>query len=211
MPISPERFSELKARVKAECLRRSKSGDISSYGGSAYDYSIQPTSHTIIRDEHRDKIAIPLNAIDSNKVPNQTGQNVVLESDITTMETFISALEIRGVEDKSGTDCRSGCTGLCYGCTGSCTGTCIGSCTGGCQGCRGTCIGSCQGCRGTCTGSCQGCRNTCTGSCTGCRGTCRGSCRGGCNTTCTGQCSRTCQGKCTSGCTGSCTTTNVLT
>lgn len=45
MAITAERFNNLKARVKAECQRRSKAGEasgsvsVSSYAGTEYDYS----------------------------------------------------------------------------------------------------------------------------------------------------------------------------
>ena len=45
MAITAERFNNLKARVKAECQRRSKAGEasgsvsVSSYAGTENDYS----------------------------------------------------------------------------------------------------------------------------------------------------------------------------
>ena len=77
--VKADRFKNLKSRVKAECLRRAHSGSVASYGGSAYDYSAAPASGGIARQEHRDKIAAPLNAINSSKVPNASGQKVVQE------------------------------------------------------------------------------------------------------------------------------------
>ena len=66
--ISPERFNNLKARVKAECQRRNASGSVASYGGSSYDYNTIPAKGTIIAAEHRDKIMQPLKAINSSKI-----------------------------------------------------------------------------------------------------------------------------------------------
>lgn len=68
MSISASRMNDLKARVKAECLRRAKSGSVTSYGGADYDYSITPSTGVIIKKEHKDKNATPLNAINSDKI-----------------------------------------------------------------------------------------------------------------------------------------------
>ena len=177
--ISADRYNNLKARVKAECNRRRYTGSVSSYGGTEYDYTITPASGGIIRTEHRDKIATPLNAINSDNVPLATGQNVISDNYITVMESFTTVLEARSQTDRNGTDCKSSCTGLCYGCTG----------TGynGCSGCGGSCSYDC-------TGSCSG----------GCSTTCRGSCKGSCETGCSGGCSDTCKGSCETGCSGGC-------
>jgi len=60
--ISASRINDLKARVKAECTRRS----LSSYTGADYEYTTAPTSGGLISQEHRTKIATPLNAINSD-------------------------------------------------------------------------------------------------------------------------------------------------
>ena len=77
--ISAQRCIDLKARVKKECQRRSKTGSasgsksVSSYAGSSYDYTNTPAKGGKALKEHRDKIATPLNAINSTKVPKATG------------------------------------------------------------------------------------------------------------------------------------------
>ena len=57
--VSADRFNELKARVKAECQRRAYSGSVSSYGGTAYDYSVVPAAGVIVKEEHREKNSNP--------------------------------------------------------------------------------------------------------------------------------------------------------
>lgn len=163
--ISASRITDLKARVKAECTRRatvgnaSGSASVSSYGGTSYDYTNTPAAGVIIAQEHRTKIATPLNAINANIVATaNSGQSKITDSDITSMEAFVTTLETRSATDSSGTDCKGGCTGLCYGCSSTCTSTCTGSCTGSCSGCT-----SCSGCSG-CTWACQDtCYNWCAG------------------------------------------------
>lgn len=166
--ITPDRIKDLKARVKAECKRRAYSGSVSSYGGTDYDYTTAPATGKQIAAEHYKKIAVPLNKINSSKVSDtDEAGNKITDSKITTMEGFITTLEKRSKTDKSGSDCKSGCTGLCYSCQGSCTGGCTGC--SGCGGCDGSCSGSCSG---GCSGGCSGCSGTCSGSCMGCNGSC---------------------------------------
>lgn len=149
--IDASRFTALKARVKAECLRRSYTGSVASYGGSDYDYTNAPASGVIAAEEHYEKLAVPLNAINSDTFPDTSGTRLITDADLTAMETFLDTAETRG-KTSSTTDCSASCTGLCSGCTG----TCSGSCVGGCQGtCRTSCTGSCYGgCWGGCGGQC---------------------------------------------------------
>ena len=186
--ITPQRFINLKAKVKAECQRRAYVGSVSAYGGTSYDFSATPAKGNKITAEYYTKNAVPMNAINSSKTPTTTAQGrKILDSEYTAMESNVAVYSTRNRYDRSGTDCSSSCTGLCYT-------TCSGSCTG-CSGCT-----SCSGCSGSCT-SCSGCSGSCT-SCTGCSGcsgctSCSG-CSGGC-TSCSG-----CWGGCTScsGCWG---------
>ena len=61
--ISSERIAELKARVKAECLRRCHIDSVESYGGEKYDFSRDPEKDNVAIEEHAEKILTPLNAI----------------------------------------------------------------------------------------------------------------------------------------------------
>ena len=205
--ISPSRINALKNRVRAECARRNSNGSVSSYAGSAYDFTLMPADGTLIKAEHYDKNATPLNAINSKIVSRaSSGGYIVKENDFVQMEAFLATIESRNLYDSTASDCSASCTGLCYSCTGTCSGGCSG-CTGctGCGGCGG-CDGSCSGCSGTCTGGCSGCSGcgeSCSYSCSSCSGGCSGSCLG-CSGTCTGcsGCSDACSYGCGSGCTG---------
>ena len=207
--ISASRFTELKARVKAECQRRAYNGSVSTYGGTAYDYSTTPASGGKILSEHQTKLRTPLSKINSSVI-SATDSTKINDADLTAMEAFVTTCESRKKTDSSGTDCKSSCTGLCYGCTGTCTGTCT-SCTGctGCTSCSGTCEGctgctGCTSCTASCADSCQvDCSNVCWDGCyLGCTGGCGGGCIGGCSSTCTTSCWDGCYLGCTS-CTGS--------
>ena len=205
--ITPKRINDLKARVKAECARRAYSGSVTSYSGTSYDYTNTPATDKSIDQEHRTKIATPLNAINSSVITQaNSGQSVISDADITAMEAFTTVLEKRAITDHAGSDCKSGCTGMCYGCQG----TCYNACTG-CTGCSGTCSGgctSCSGCSGcgdACSSGCgtacgKGCAATCNNSCSGgCSGGCSGSCKGcsgcsGCGSACSNDCVQSCKG-----------------
>ena len=165
--ITAERFNNLKAAIKAECLRRSHTGSVAGYGGADYDYAAVPAAGVTIRKEHYSKNAVPMNAINSGTFPLPGDyEKIIAEGDLAQMESSVAAWATRGLataEDNSASDCAASCTGLCHsctgqcvsGCTGSCTGTCTGTCTGGCQGGCGGC-GGCVGCGG-CGGDCANC------------------------------------------------------
>lgn len=176
--ISPSRINALKNRVRAECARRNSNGSVSSYAGSAYDFTLMPADGTLIKAEHYDKNATPLNAINSKIVSRaSSGGYIVKENDFVQMEAFLATIESRNLYDSTASDCSASCTGLCYSCTGTCTGSCAGC--SGCSGCSDSCSSSCYaGCNGGCLG--------CADACTGCGGACAGSCSSGCSSTCTG-------------------------
>ena len=132
--IKANRLTALKAKVKTEMLRRNQSGSVASYGGAAYDYTVPPAPGTVIRQEHLDKLSVPLSAVNSGDVPGRTGNRVVSEAELSTMEAKVTAWSARSITDRSGSDCRSGCTGTCY--TG---------CATGCSGCGSGCPGACTG------------------------------------------------------------------
>ena len=229
--ITPQRFIELKNRIIAECVRRSKVGDadgsvsLQQYGSSAYNFSATPATNTNVKYEHLSKSWDVLNKVNSNTIPSSKN-NIILNTDFSRMEAFVTTLESNPepavVIKQSGTnsnysDCSGGCTGLCFGCTSctnacknecvSCTGctSCTGSCTNGCTGtCENTCTGGCQG---TCAGLCTtGCKDQCTGGCLGCAGGCRGYCIGTASkgySSCSA-CDVGCYGGCCSDCSSSC-------
>lgn len=198
--VNSDRINNLKAQVKEECLKRiyvsstPNSTSVQSYGGASYDYSTTPANGTIIKEEHREKIVVPLNAI-NNKFKLTENQKVVDEEDVAALEAFILTCQQQKKVDKNAANnaCSGGCTGYCYStCTGECSGSCSGSCSS-------TCSGSCSGtCSNTCTNECRGCGGHCSSSCT------EGDCFGGCSgATCQDNClGNTCSSGSSS--TGSC-------
>lgn len=206
--VRAARFTALKAKVKAECQRRNGSGSVASYGGSAYDYTVVPQTGGTVLKEHRDKLTGPMSAINSSAVPATSGEKIISEAEMANMETRIAVWSARSKTDRSGSDCRTGCTGMCYtSCTGGCYG-CGSGCPTGCSGCGSGCPGACSGCGSGCASSCSGgcgngCTGSCTGNCSGCSGGCDGcdGCGGACSSSCSG-CSGGCEG--CGGCGGAC-------
>ena len=213
--VDIDRLTKLKAKVKAECLRRKYTGSVENYGSSTYDFSNNPTVGGVIRKEYYDKNATPLNAINNTLVPkaNITNtENVALNDEIYNMYYQVSAWMTTDKTNKNHSDCAVSCTGLCLSCTGSCTSGCSGTCSVICgQNCSGGCSGGCSGCGSGCSGSCSGscsgnCKGTCTTTCgyAGCSAKCAEGCSNGCSGTCTTSC-----GRCGTNCSGACTTSNT--
>lgn len=211
--VKADRFTALKAKVKAEVSRRNKSGSVAAYGGAAYDYTVQPGAGKVLLAEHLDKLSVPLSAINADAVPGKTGARVVTEAELSAMETRVTAWSARSLTDTSGSDCKNGCTGACYtGCSGGCTG-CGSGCPTGCSGCGSGCPTGCSSCGGACSTSCSGCSGCgsgCASGCSGCGSGCPSGCSGcgsgcpnGCYNDCSGYCLNTCLG-CSGGCKYSC-------
>lgn len=166
--ITAERFNKLKAAIKAECLRRSHTGSVASYGGADYDYAAVPAAGATIQKEHYSKNAVPMNAVNSSTFPlSGDYEKIIAEGDLAQMESSVAAWATRGLataEDNRASDCAASCTGLCHSCTGQCV--------SGCSSCKGTCTGSCSGCSNTCSGGCKnlcgGCGFECGGDCSNC-------------------------------------------
>lgn len=174
--ITSARIQELKAKIKAECLRRSKTGSVAQYGQGTYDFTAIPDKNVIVAKEHYEKMAVPLNAINSDNQPYVNGERVASETEILNMEAKVAIYESRSITDNQASDCKSSCTGLCYSCTGQCVSACSGC--SGCSGCGGACS---YGCSGGCSG-CSGCGNACS---SGCGGTCSFNCSSVCARTST--------------------------
>ena len=186
-------FVSLKARVKAEMNRRCRSGSLTAYAGSAYDYSVVPANGVIVKPEHLNKLVVPINAISPSGYTEKAAGDAVPE--LATLDAKLAAHEAYPMRG-SGSDCASGCSGLCSsGCYNTCSG-CGGSCSYDCSGCSGTCSGGCDTtCSGSCSGSCGGAcwRDGCTSNCTAaCRMDCTGGCKGNCGSMCSTNCRTTC-------------------
>lgn len=221
--VDIDRLTKLKAKVKAECLRRKYTGSVENYGSSTYDFSNNPTVGGVIKREYYDKNATPLNAINNTLVPkaNITNtENVALNDEIYNMDYQVSAWMTTDKTNKDHSDCANSCTGLCLSCTGSCTSgcsntcraNCANDCTGVCgDGCTNSCRGCGSGCSGSCYGDCDGgCKGTCTVTCgyEGCSGVCQEGCKSNCSGTCTTRCGRCGSNSCSGACTTS-STSNV--
>lgn len=190
--ISASAFTELKARIKAECSRRKYNGSVASYAGASYDYTVTPTTGDVPLPEHFNKIIVPLNAIINTGMSQEASGDVVYQ--MSTISASLTTLENIGATAAS-SGCKASCTGLCQGtcasacttgCTGACKGTCKGTCTGGCgSNCAGTCWAACfVNCDTYCTDTCD---SVCAFSCTAdCAGGCKGGCLSGCMGTCKG-------------------------
>ena len=180
--INTDRFIAIKSRLKAEVQRRKYVGSVSSYGGAAYDFTNNPKQGTYIRQEHYNKIIEPLNAVNSEGIPNMVQNGTSIEDQFDIFDAKLTVFESKPLTAASNnTGCAASCTGLCstgcYGtCTGSCTGSCKGSCRGSCDGCDG-CSG-CSGCGGSCSYGCSGsCSANCASwYCSGCSGSCSALC-----------------------------------
>lgn len=197
--IDAARFTALKARVQAECLRRCYVGSVTGYGGSDYSYAVQPSKGKRISEEHYEKLAAPLAAINSDRVPGTDGARIVSEKEIAGFEATLTLFEARPMTDKTQGDCKTSCTGACHT---ECTGDCTGSCG---ENCNGTCT---RECNGNCTGGCNtGCKNICTGCGGVCDFTCKSTCKDNCKTSCIVECGDAgCVGKCISSCFNGCDT-----
>lgn len=173
--ITAEDFNNLKAKVKAEMLRRKYTGSVAAYGT---DYSDVPTQKGKIKAVHIQEIVNPLNQITATNYTNTAAKSKILA--MQQLETLVTTLAAKNV-NPANTD---------TGCDASCTGLCRTACSETCDGCTGSCTGTCQGCSGTCYEQCaDNCSTTCRGSCSGgCDGTCKGKCKG----TCTINCAPTC-------------------
>ena len=83
--VDIDRLTKLKAKVKAECLRRKYTDSVENYGSSTYDFSNNPTVGGVIKREYYDKNATPLNAINNSLVPKANitdAENVALNNEI---------------------------------------------------------------------------------------------------------------------------------
>ena len=186
--ITAADINQLKADIKAEVKRRIYYSNISSYGGSSYDYTTAPAAGGTINLEHQTKLAQQMRAVNTSSITVASqGDTATALSSQRTLVTNWKGYSI----SSSTTGCGSACTGLCSTNCGnscsSCTGSCVGGCGDGCTNCTGTCSLECQedGCTGTCNG--------CTGCSASCKRDCTTGCTGGCKTTCVGTCSLYCQ------------------
>ena len=165
--MTVEELKTLKAKLKAEMLRRDGVGSLVAYGGSAYDFSTQPAVGMKTKPDFGEKtVDIFLKIEDfkdlkltqeGNPIPRALGSLMLdeidrLSKEVKTGESVDTVRDLFPTRQVEKTSCRGSCSGLCVG-------SCISQCNG-CTGCTETCgTGCANGCSG-CSGSCQ---ETCTG------------------------------------------------
>ena len=76
-------YVSLKARLKKEIQRRKYTGSITSYAGTAYDYTVVPGNGVPIRTEHHNKLITPIKAINPSGIPNEVKSNDKIQKLIT--------------------------------------------------------------------------------------------------------------------------------
>lgn len=162
--ITAEKVIELKAKIKAEMLRRDGHGSLATYGDSTYDFTTNPVIGELIKAEHGQKTVDLLLKIEDYGDLTLSDQHSVIPSSFT--EELLAEVDRLARETKTGLDTETS------SCRGDCTGLCVGSCIGQCNGCTG-CTASCG------TGCASGCYSNCTGSC-------NADCTSGCFSACTG-------------------------
>lgn len=183
----------LKAKVKKEMLRRDGKGSLAAYGGSAYDYIVEPVANGKTLIEHANKIIVPMNAV------KPSGFTEVKSGDpMKSLEALDAKVTAYAAESMTGntSSCSSSCSGLCT--TGSSGSSSCGSCTDACTAaCQYSTDGSC-----TCGSACQGSTesSTCSNCKDGCTAYCGMSCYGNCSAQWNGggavDCGITCKNSC---------------
>jgi len=188
-------FINLKARVKAEMLRRNGSGSLTAYAGVAYDYTAVPVVGGKVKIEHYSKVRDTMTYINPATVSLPAKIVGDKKQAMNLLEANMTSYEAKPRSDRTASDCAAGCSGVCIS---TCSTACVGCSS--CSSCSGSCDG-CSGCSGSCSGGCSGCSGSCSGSCSSCTGSCTGFCSTGCSgcTSCSGcsGCGGACQDDCT--------------
>jgi hypothetical protein len=160
----------LKSKIKAEMTRRNGFGSLSTYGGSAYDFTVQPAAGGKILPEHGQKTIDLL-----LQIKDYSGLKLVKEDDPIPdafNSNLITEVEKLAAETKTGQSAKT--VANLFPTAKVETSSCRGDCTGLCVG---TCISNCNGCT-SCTATCG------TGCASGCNSSCNTGCYTGCNTGC---------------------------
>jgi len=144
--VTAEYINSLKSSIKTEMKRRKGYGDLSSYAGTAYDFTETPAADKeIIAEQGQKTIDLLLYIKDITGI-NKTAQGEIIPAAGSTLSTLVSKYASEAMEGNT-SSCRGACAGLC-----------AGSCTGGCNGCTGKCNTGCQGCTASCGSGCaSGC------------------------------------------------------
>lgn len=158
--MTTEQVKQLKAKIKAEMLRRDGNGSLASYGSSSYDFSATPTAGSSVKAEYGEKtINLLLQIEDYGDLSLVNAGDPIPQSFNSGLINEVNRL---AAEEKTGeseetaamfNDGRVAETSSCRGmCTGLCVGTCIDQCNG-CTGCTATCGSGCTTGCSSCTGA----------------------------------------------------------
>lgn len=139
--VKSDFIKDLKTKIKAEMQRRKGYGDISTYGGTAYDFTNAASVDKPVLAEHGEKTINIMYAVKDIDV-TQAASGKLLPENAPTLTTLIGKMSTESME------------GSTSSCRGACAGLCAGSCIGGCNGCSGGCNAGCQGCTASCGSSC---------------------------------------------------------
>ncbi len=139
--VKADLINDLKTKIKAEMQRRKGYGDISAYGGTAYDFTNAASVDKPVLAEHGEKTINIMYAVKDIDV-TQAASGKLLPENAPTLTTLIGKMSTESME------------GSTSSCRGACAGLCAGSCIGGCNGCSGGCNAGCQGCTASCGSSC---------------------------------------------------------
>jgi len=71
--INPDRFNQLKNKVKTECARRKGTGSVTVYSTAQYDFTYTPANGVDVLTDHFNKLAVPIYAILGTPPPMETG------------------------------------------------------------------------------------------------------------------------------------------
>lgn len=170
--MTAQQAIDLKAKLKAELLRRNGHGSVSTYGGSSYNFTTTPAKGQQVKLEHGQK------TVDLFLKIKDYGNLMLSQKSFPIPSDFTD--ELIAEVDKLAAESKTGKSTEVSSCRGACTGLCVGSCHGNCNGCTG-CTASCG------TGCASGCNTGCGSGCVGnCKGSCNTGCSTGCSTACTG-------------------------
>lgn len=162
--MTAETVNQIKAKIKAELLRRNGHGSVASYADVSYDFLTIPATDNWVLTEQGQKTVNLLLKIEDYGNLFRSEKSSYIPSDFT--ESLLTELDRLSKETKTGlstevSSCRGDCTGLCIS-------SCISQCNG-CSGCTASCGTGCTtGCYSNCTGSCNtNCTSGCFSQCTG--------------------------------------------
>ena len=148
--LTAEEIKNIKSKIKTEMLRRSLDnsqqnfGSLNKFGGSDYDFTIEPVKDSHILQEHGEKTINLLYEITDQENCDYAKKDSKIPTDdnFKALDTYVDNLSTETMEGTS-SSCRGACSGLCFG-----------SCIGGCNGCSGACDTGCTGCTASCGTGC---------------------------------------------------------